>query len=99
MSSTAVRFDWRPSPVLRLGATGVDAVFLCDKAFEQQARGLMEKADASVDVRVISAGKVRRYASDFPTTQLACLPGVLANMALLARHAAIMAESPVADEK
>ena len=37
-------------------------------------------------------------AMDMPIAD-ACLPGVLANMALLARHAAIMAESPVADEK
>ncbi len=35
-------------------------MFLCDAAFEAQARGLMEQAN--VPVRVISAGKFRRYA-------------------------------------
>lgn len=37
-------------------------MFLCDKAFEVQSRGLMEAVCVPVDVRVISAGKVRRYA-------------------------------------
>lgn len=40
----------------------LEALFLCDKAFESQARGLMEKVDTKVDVQVINAGKVRRYA-------------------------------------
>ena len=40
----------------------LEALFLCDSAFEMQARGLMEKVDAIVDVQVIKAGKVRRYA-------------------------------------
>lgn len=40
----------------------LEAMFLCDKAFEQQARGLMSKAGVDVSVEVISAGKVRRYA-------------------------------------
>ncbi len=35
--------------------------FFCDKAFEQQARGLMQSAPIAVDVKVISAGKFRRY--------------------------------------
>ena len=35
---------------------------MCDQAFESQARGLMAKVDAEVDVQVINAGKVRRYA-------------------------------------
>ena len=35
--------------------------FFCDKAFEQQARGLMELAPIPVEVSVISAGKFRRY--------------------------------------
>lgn len=37
-------------------------MFLCDRAFESQSRGLMEKVSVPVEVKVISAGKVRRYA-------------------------------------
>lgn len=37
-------------------------MFLCDKAFETQARGLMKNVTVPVRVQVISAGKVRRYA-------------------------------------
>ncbi len=36
-----------------------------------------ELVDDDAMAQALSAGKVRRYASDFPTTQLACLPGVL----------------------
>lgn len=35
--------------------------FVCDAAFESQARGLMEQADIAVKVSVITAGKFRRY--------------------------------------
>lgn len=37
-------------------------MFLCDKAFETQARGLLNDSGLNVQVKVISAGKVRRYA-------------------------------------
>lgn len=36
--------------------------FVCDKAFETQSRGLMERANVPVTVRTITAGKFRRYA-------------------------------------
>lgn len=35
--------------------------FVCDKAFEQQTRGLVEAAAVPVMVRAITAGKFRRY--------------------------------------
>lgn len=38
----------------------LEAMFLCDKAFEVQSRGIMEPV--GVTVRVIRAGKFRRYA-------------------------------------
>lgn len=34
---------------------------MCDRAFEEQSRGLMKTATVPVTVRVISAGKLRRY--------------------------------------
>lgn len=36
--------------------------FVCDKAFESQSRGIMEKANVPVVVSTIVAGKYRRYA-------------------------------------
>jgi len=42
--------------------TPVTAMFVCDKAFEAQSRGLMEKVALPVDVRAIRSGKFRRYA-------------------------------------
>lgn len=42
--------------------SSLEAVFICDKAFEEQARGLMQKVQVPVSVQVISAGKIRRYA-------------------------------------
>ena len=36
--------------------------FICDKAFEEQARRIMATADVPVSVSVVSAGKLRRYA-------------------------------------
>lgn len=36
--------------------------FVCDKAFESQSRGIMEKANVPVAVSTIVAGKFRRYA-------------------------------------
>lgn len=39
-----------------------DIMFVCDKAFEHQARGLMKNnADKPVETKVIAAGKLRRY--------------------------------------
>lgn len=42
--------------------TNLTAMFVCDRAFEAQSRGLMEKVTLPVDVRVIHSGKFRRYA-------------------------------------
>lgn len=39
----------------------LQAEFVCDRAFESQARGLMEHAAVPVTVRTIAAGKFRRY--------------------------------------
>jgi UDP-N-acetylglucosamine--N-acetylmuramyl-(pentapeptide) pyrophosphoryl-undecaprenol N-acetylglucosamine transferase len=39
----------------------LEAAFVCDKAFESQARGLMAHANVKVTVQVIAAGKLRRY--------------------------------------
>jgi UDP-N-acetylglucosamine--N-acetylmuramyl-(pentapeptide) pyrophosphoryl-undecaprenol N-acetylglucosamine transferase len=36
--------------------------FICDKAFESQSRGIMERAEVPVTVSTIAAGKFRRYA-------------------------------------
>lgn len=36
-------------------------LFVCDKAFESQSRGLMKHANVNVDVKTIIAGKFRRY--------------------------------------
>ncbi|MET0979842.1 MAG: UDP-N-acetylglucosamine--N-acetylmuramyl-(pentapeptide) pyrophosphoryl-undecaprenol N-acetylglucosamine transferase [Candidatus Saccharimonadales bacterium] len=36
--------------------------FVCDKAFESQSRGIMDRADVKVHVSTIAAGKFRRYA-------------------------------------
>lgn len=36
-------------------------MFVCDKAFESQSRGLMEHAEVPVTVKTIMAGKLRRY--------------------------------------
>ncbi|MBP7760907.1 UDP-N-acetylglucosamine--N-acetylmuramyl-(pentapeptide) pyrophosphoryl-undecaprenol N-acetylglucosamine transferase [Candidatus Saccharibacteria bacterium] len=40
---------------------GVETVFVCDKSFEPQARGLMQHARVPVTVKRIMAGKLRRY--------------------------------------
>ena len=39
----------------------LEVTFVCDRAFEEQSRGLMAKAAIPVTVRTISAGKFRRY--------------------------------------
>lgn len=39
----------------------LEVLFVCDKAFESQSRGLMQHANISVDVKTITAGKFRRY--------------------------------------
>lgn len=54
------------------------ALFVCDRAFEQQSRGLMEKASVPVQVRVINSGKFRRYAHLTKLQHLA-VPGLAWN--------------------
>lgn len=45
-------------------------MFVCDKAFERQSRTIMNRAPLPVDVRVIAAGKLRRYANFRPIDYL-----------------------------
>lgn len=40
----------------------IELLFVCDKAFEQQSRGLMDTLPFSVKIKVITSGKLRRYA-------------------------------------
>lgn len=56
------------------------AMFVCDKAFESQSRGLMEHATVPVDVRVIKAGKFRRYHNTSALKQLLDVPTVAWNI-------------------
>lgn len=37
-------------------------MFVCDRAFEPQARGIMDNVSIPIDVRVVTSGKLRRYA-------------------------------------
>lgn len=53
--------------------------FVCDKAFATQSQGLMKNADVTVDVRVIKAGKFRRYKHLTIVRQLLMPRIVLAN--------------------
>ena len=39
-----------------------DVLFVCDRAFEKQARGIMAELPFAVAVRTIPSGKLRRYA-------------------------------------
>ena len=45
----------------RQSSEPLDVVFVCDKGFSEQARKIMQTAPMDVDVRIISAGKLRRY--------------------------------------
>lgn len=40
----------------------LDVLFVCDRAFEKQARGIMAELPFAVKVRTIPSGKLRRYA-------------------------------------
>lgn len=68
-------------------------MFVCDKAFETQSRGLMVHAKASVDVRVIRAGKFRRYHNTSVLKQLLDIPTVAWNVRDGGRILAGFAES------
>ena len=46
---------------LKLQQPELEALFVCDKVFEQQSRGLMQTVSFPVDVKTITAGKFRRY--------------------------------------
>jgi len=58
----------------------LEAYFICDKKFAPQARDLMSKARVSVDVSVISAGKIRRYHRVAWWRQLMDLPTTTSNI-------------------
>jgi UDP-N-acetylglucosamine--N-acetylmuramyl-(pentapeptide) pyrophosphoryl-undecaprenol N-acetylglucosamine transferase len=58
----------------------LQATFVCDRAFEVQARGLMASAAVPVSVRVVPAGKFRRYHGISPLRQLLDVPTLLRNM-------------------
>ena len=58
----------------------VEVVFVCDKAFEAQTRGLMKHAAATVDVRTVTAGKLRRYHGIVWWKQLLDIPTVAKNI-------------------
>ncbi len=45
----------------RMNAKPLEVRFVTDRAFEEQARTIMQAAPVPVDVRVILAGKLRRY--------------------------------------
>lgn len=55
-------------------------MFVCDKAFEVQSRGLMKHAAVPVDIRVIKAGKFRRYHNTSALKQLLDVPTVAWNV-------------------
>ena len=60
----------------------VEVCFVCDKPFEQQSRTIMKGAPMPVDVKVITAGKFRRYANfrfvDYLTTPSVILKNIAA---------------------
>lgn len=58
----------------------LSAMFVCDRAFETQSRGLMAKALVPVEVKVIAAGKLRRYHNVPFWKQLLDLPTVFFNL-------------------
>ncbi len=55
-------------------------MFVSDRAFESQARGIMEHADIPVEVQVITAGKFRRYHNTSLVRQMMDLPTVAWNV-------------------
>lgn len=59
---------------------GCRVTFVCDRAFEQQSRGLMAHAGVPVTVRVIAAGKLRRYHGVPVWKQLLDVPTTLKNL-------------------
>lgn len=62
----------------------LEVQFVCDRAFESQSRGLMEHASIAVPVRVIRAGKFRRYHGVSVWRQLIDLPTMFKNIRDLA---------------
>ena len=67
--------------------------FVSDKAFEAQARGLMETADVPVAVRTINAGKLRRYHGVSWFKQLLDLPTTASNLRDIGRTTAGFGQS------
>lgn len=58
----------------------LEVQFVCDRAFESQSRGLMKHAAVTVPVRVIRAGKFRRYHNEPLWQQLLDIPTVAKNI-------------------
>lgn len=58
----------------------LEAQFVCDRAFESQSRGLMSHARVNVPVKVIRAGKLRRYHGIPLWKQLLDIPTVAKNV-------------------
>ncbi len=65
--------------------TDLQVTFVCDKAFEEQSRGLMSHAAVPVVVKTISAGKLRRYHGIAWYRQLFDLPTTSKNIADISR--------------
>lgn len=55
-------------------------MFVCDRAFESQSRGLMAQAKVPVAIRVINAGKFRRYHNTSVLKQLLDVPTMAWNI-------------------
>jgi UDP-N-acetylglucosamine--N-acetylmuramyl-(pentapeptide) pyrophosphoryl-undecaprenol N-acetylglucosamine transferase len=58
----------------------LEAHFICDKKFAAQATELMSRADLTVDVTTIYAGKLRRYHTVAAWRQLLDIPTTLRNI-------------------
>ncbi|MFZ1488182.1 MAG: UDP-N-acetylglucosamine--N-acetylmuramyl-(pentapeptide) pyrophosphoryl-undecaprenol N-acetylglucosamine transferase [Candidatus Saccharimonas aalborgensis] len=66
---------------LALKYPDVEVVFVCDKAFAAQSRGLMKTAHVPITVKTITAGKLRRYKHLSVMRQLLMPKLVFANVA------------------
>ncbi|MFZ1812759.1 MAG: glycosyltransferase [Candidatus Saccharimonadales bacterium] len=58
----------------------LETLFVCDRSFEAQARGLMSHAERPVTVRRIAAGKLRRYHNRTWRERLSDIETVLFNL-------------------
>jgi UDP-N-acetylglucosamine--N-acetylmuramyl-(pentapeptide) pyrophosphoryl-undecaprenol N-acetylglucosamine transferase len=58
----------------------VEALFVCDRAFSEQSRGLMRHARIPVAVKTIASGKLRRYHGIPLWRQLLDIPTIVKNL-------------------